>query len=399
MARHETGKKESRPNDKYKKYFQWAIVGCTALIIVAVVLIEVLGDNICKWFQVVLDVVMALAASGIAGLIVAIVVDTPQLVTNFKTMLTDALASNDYLEELPPERLEVIRKKVVGLIHCDSKRVPQSFLQLDDELCRLIDSPYYSYMFEQIVCSKKDNYAALIDEKKDQSKASSVRGDFFRKEVTLEFQINNPMNEKQATAEIGITKYMDLPDECELSDALVFKAFEVAIDDDETFDIRDHIIIERCPTQVKRGECDPNTMTYDVIVRMAVSENNTITKNNLKKLKGNSIRYESLKIDSRHQINVSFDNFVRVRIVYTQICPVADSHYTRRLKYSAKEYTLNYSCQNDYSLHGQIIGTLIKQSDMSIVKNGDNNLTLICRSWLLPKNGAFIVMDDVVKKN
>ena len=108
--------------------------------------------------------------------------------------------------------------------------------------------------------------------------------------------------------------------------------------------------------------------------------------------------YKNTPEDTKNNVSVHFKNNVRVTFIYSQICPIADSHYTRRIKYSAMNYSLNYSCHDDYALHGQIIGTLIKQSDMSIIKNGANNLSLICRNWLLPKNGAFIVMDDIINK-
>ena len=396
----QTGKEETKRSDN--KRLLWVVTGSVSLLLLIAVIINKVFCCIPLWLDILLSLLIALSASGVAGLLVAILVDTPQLVRNFKGMLTTALASNDYLEELPGEKLEVLRKKIVGLLHKDSSRVPPSFLQLDDELCRLIDSPYYEYLTESIVVGCKKKYADILKEdsvENDENKP--IPGDFFKKDVLVEFQIKNPGPENSyIDAVIGLSKYMDLPMDCKLEQSYRFKSFEVTIDDGETYDIHDALLIERCQVSPGRVGSDPNTMTYDTIVRMSLNgdPDNKITEDTVKSIidKGGKIKYETSSSDTKKDLVAHFKNNVRVRISYSQICPTADSHYTRRVKYSTKNYMLSYTCQNDYVLHGQILGTLIKQSDMSIIKNNDNNLTLICRNWLLPKNGAFIVMDDVV---
>ena len=380
----------------YKSSFLWSIVLCATLIIAIIVVVNVGCITIPTWLNITLNAIIALATSAIAGLLVAILVDTPSLVSSFKSMLTESLVSKDYLKHLPENSLEDIRKQVVGLIHKRSCNVPDSFLELDDDLCRLIDAPYYSYLHEQIVCSKRDSFSALA-KPGETNRNESIQGLFYKKEVHLEFQIFNP-NKEGIEAEIGLTKYIDLPEECELSDALNIKAFEVSIDDDTTYDICNSLIIERSKAHTGHVGSDPNTMTYDTIVRMSVPNHTVINKDNIASLKGGSVLYKNTPEDTKNNVSVHFKNNVRVTFIYSQICPIADSHYTRRIKYSAMNYSLNYSCHDDYALHGQIIGTLIKQSDMSIIKNGANNLSLICRNWLLPKNGAFIVMDDIINK-
>lgn len=384
-----------RSGKDYKKWFLWGAVTFAVIVLIFVGIIKTTSccNILPKWFSIALDILIALTTSAIAGLLVAIIIDTPAIIDSFRTMLTDSLASMDYLENLPVASLEDIRKLVVGLIHKSSCNVPDSFLQLDDELCRLIDSPYYSYLHEQNICSKRGPFSALA-RSKGTDENNKIQGLFYKKEVHLEFQITNPSRDI-IEAEIGLTKYIDLPEECDLSEAFKIKAFEVSIDGEATYDICHGLVVERSKAHTGHVGSDPNTMTYDTIVRMSVQDNVVITKETISTLNGEQMKY--VTEDTDHRLLARFNDNVRVIIIYSQICPIADSHYTRRLKYSAKNYTLNYSCQDDYKLHGQIIGTLIKQSDMSIIKNGDNNLTLICRNWLLPKNGAFIVMDDIVK--
>lgn len=392
---------EVKSKDK-NKLLLWFVTGGVAGVLILAVIVTKVFCCIPIWLDIVLSLLIALSASGVAGLLVAILVDTPQLVRNFKGMLTTALASNDYLEELPGNKLEVLRKKIVGLLHKDSSRVPPSFLQLDDELCQLIDSPYYEFLTENIVVGRKQKYDAILKEDGiEEESSASVSGDFFKKDVFVEFQIKNPGPENSyINAVIGLSKYMDLPKTCKLEQSYRFKSFEVTIDDGETYDIRDALLIERCQVSPGRVGSDPNTMTYDTIVRMSLNSktDNMLTEDTIKSVivKDGKVKYDTMPSDTKNDLVARFRDNVRVRISYSQICPTADSHYTRRVKYSTKNYMLSYTCQNDYVLHGQILGTLIKQSDMSIIKNNDNNLTLICRNWLLPKNGAFIVMDDVV---
>jgi len=372
-------------------------------IVLALFVIAVIVTTVCvclpKWLEIVLNIIMALTASGIAGLLVALLVDMPQLVRNFQDTLTNALGSNEYLEELPKEKLDVLRAQTVHALHKKSPRVPSSFLQLDDELCGLISAPYYDYLNESIVVGHKGKYADLLKlDGENQPEVSAVEGDFLKKDVLLEYSIKNPGQGTDAEAKIGLRKYLDLPEGCDIESSYVFKFFEVTIDDDETHDICQALIVERCKVLSGRVGSDPNTMTYDTIVRTSIRNDIILDKESIKKLEiAKGVEYTNKDIDSKHDITVRFKDSVRVRVAYKQIFPVADSHYTRRLKYSAKHYMLSYTCEDEFKLHGQIIGTLIKQSDMSIIKNNDNNLTMICRSWLLPKNGAFIVMDDIVK--
>ena len=392
-------KKEMGVEDNsYKQKFCWAIVFCAVVLLFMVWSLETYGQDLKKGVKIFFEIIMALSSSGLAGLLVAILVDTPQIISNFKKTLTDALASNDYLKELPNDKLEVLRRKIVGLMHKDRSRVPVSFLQLDDDLCGLIDAPYYEYMYENIVCSAKTDFYPLLENGELADKPLlGLDGKFFKKDVQLEFQIKNPDMGRSVVAIIGMNKYMDLPNNCDLEMAFLLKSFEVSIDNGDSFDIKNAIIVERCPVQPGKNVSDPNTMTYDTIVRMRLPQDSPLQGSMIAALKKEKTEYKKEEFDTKSNISVLISDNVRVKISYSQICPVVDSHYTRRLTYSAKNYELSYTCQDDFKLHGQVFGTLIKQSDMSIIKNNANNLTLTCRSWLLPQNGAFIGMDDVAK--
>lgn len=384
--------------EKENRHLYWTIIGIMVAFFIAIIIVRNCWICAPKFFEILFDTIIAILPSGIVGFTVAILVDTPQIVRNFKKTLTDALASKDYLQELPPQQLEVLRKQIVHLVHKNSERVPASFLELDDNLCDLIDAPYYDYLNECFVIGSKKRYCDILNEDGIKSEGlAEVKGEFFKKDVRIEFVIKNPCLNTTTEAVIGLSKYLDLPEECETNHSYVIKGFDVTIDGGETFDIRNSLVVERCKVTNGKVGSDPNTMTYDTIVRMGVKGVDLLTEETIKKLDSSgSIDYKTFDSDTKHEVIAKFRESVHVRISYSQISPIADSHYTRRLKYSAKNYMISYSCSDSYLLHGQILGTLIKQSDMSIIKNNRNNLTMICRNWLLPKNGAFIVMDDIV---
>ena len=66
-----------------------------AVIVLVLLLVAVIIEKVCTclptWCVISLDILIALSSSAIAGLLVAILVDTPQLVRNFKGMLTEGL--------------------------------------------------------------------------------------------------------------------------------------------------------------------------------------------------------------------------------------------------------------------------------------------------------------------
>ena len=108
------------------------------------------------------------------------------------------------------------------------------------------------------------------------------------------------------------------------------------------------------------------------------------------------LNYQKADSESGVELVAQFSKRVCVKIKYKQICPWSDSHYTRRLKYPAQTYMISYYCEDNLLLHGQVLGTLINQPDISVIQSCDNSLIMSCRNWLLPMNGAFIVMDDKV---
>ena len=94
-------------------------------------------------------------------------------------------------------------------------------------------------------------------------------------------------------------------------------------------------------------------------------------------------------------LKVSFKKQVSVIIKYKQFLDIEDNHYTRRLRYPAQSYRLDYNCSQGTRLLGQLFGTLVDQSKVSINISKDKNmLSVESHDWLLPKSGAFVRNPD-----
>ena len=74
--------------------------------------------------------------------------------------------------------------------------------------------------------------------------------------------------------------------------------------------------------------------------------------------------------------------------------PISDISYTKRLRYPAKYFDLDYTLSEDidFTVVGQLMGTLMDQPDVTInVSDSKKSIKMHTHNWLLPKNGAVIV--------
>lgn len=92
-------------------------------------------------------------------------------------------------------------------------------------------------------------------------------------------------------------------------------------------------------------------------------------------------------------IRIDFKDNIRVHIQYKIKVHKDDICFTKRLQYPVKNFRLDYSCaQKDAKLYGQIFGTNIKQNDISIRQPSSNAISLESFEWILPGDGAIVVM-------
>lgn len=102
---------------------------------------------------------------------------------------------------------------------------------------------------------------------------------------------------------------------------------------------------------------------------------------------------EKKNIDAPKGIRIDFKDNIEVHIQYKIQVHKDDICFTKRLQHPVKNFRLDYSYKkNGAKLFGQVFGTEMKQSDVSIQYISDNTISLETFDWLLPTNGAIVVM-------
>lgn len=403
-------KKDYQLGADNQKKLSLRLICYSVFIIIATLVVLSFAQCLPPWLKLVFEIASGIAASVLAGAIVAYTADIPSLISSFKKLIIDSLISNSYLENIDKDQLKSIKKTVVKNLHKDVE-LPESLLQLDANLGDMFDNPYYSFFNEIVFCHKKGAFAevsAMMEEsgksstlaaksnppRKDQAIDDTER--YVLKDITNEFEIINPTT-KEIIADIGIRKTFDLPPGRTTEDLFLLQQFEVTIDGGKAVDIG--VDVETFKKQsVKRSS--PETMTYDSTMGIALkdtTQGKELTSMNLSFHERRSDpKFLPRTSDSPCQLNVKFDKSVRVVLKYRMIVPERDNHFTRRMRYSAESFLLNYYCEDKVQIHGQVLGTLVKQEKITIVQddNHKNGILIQCRGWLLPGNGIFVVLDD-----
>lgn len=386
---------------------------------------------------VLLDFLSAISASLIAGAIITRAVDLPNLVRSFQDLVVNSFTSKVFLDELDPTTQISLKDDLVKRIHKDND-IPDSLIKLDSNLSDIIDQAYYSYFNEYVTCYKKESYENAVDRlnsfkgarlvqqpsqtivRPDQAeestvvaqpnkltcppKPNSVEGFYVVKDIINEFELINP-GKKSCKVDIGLRKSLDLPEKNKVSEMFYLQELSVVIDESDRIDINVNVeTFSRKPTMRSSSE----TMTYNSTLGLVVpfghdTESNILTKSNLihfKRDQNKEPAFSSKENDSPSVLMVEFESRVRVRIKYYIILSANDTHFTRRMRYSAQSFLCEYSSEDNVQIHGQVLGTLVKQEQISInqCESDRKRISIQCRGWLLPGNGIFIVLDDKYQK-
>jgi len=403
----------------------WLVLIGSLVLLLCIVIIKSYSNCLPNWLSIVIDFLIAILASVIAGAIVTIIFDIPALVGSFKDLVINSLTENRYLDGLKLPQLRSLKQDVIKFIHKENN-LPQSLLQLETELSDTIDKPYYSYFNENVTCYEKglyDDMAKLLAsfnafkcKHQDPTKsngtntfqgikpnlantpASANQPDekYVLKDIDNEFEIINP-GKDECTVDIGIRKSLELPPNRSISDMFCLQEFSVIIDGGDRIDI--NIAVETFSRQsVSRSSSE--TMTYNstlgLIVPGLLDELTSSNIEHYKRDKNTEIECKVKEHDSPSLLKVKFKDRVRVKLKYFLMVSANDSHYTRRMRYAAQAFLFQYECKDNVQIHGQVLGTLLKQNKISILQNDSskNRITIQCRDWLLPGNGIFVVLDD-----
>ena len=334
------------------------------------------------------SLLLSISTSLLAGAIVALLVDLPQKAEKIMKLMSTALISFEYLGSLSREQLKTLRSRVTNELYSqNAPNMPRGILLLDQRLCDLLEEPYYSTYRETIHCQA---------EKEHTSRSNPIsKHKFIEKEVTEEYTINNPFSHSHlAKANIGISKYLIIPKDFRVDDLFHIESYQVSIDGSNYTDILPLINIHSHTYEPHNSGGRPDAATYNAALYLKLFSGSVVNSDSIQNLPD---RTPDHKIDSTIMddtgLKVSFKKQVSVIIKYKQFLDIEDNHYTRRLRYPAQSYRLDYNCSQGTRLLGQLFGTLVDQSKVSINISKDKNmLSVESHDWLLPKSGAFVVM-------
>lgn len=294
------------------------------------------------------NVFSGIALSVLAGLILGYYIDIPNMEKNYKNAMLNILTSDEYLKELDPSRLAKLREATTAILYSIPNNYEPGLILLDKEICSLLTHPYYEWYRQNITCEIDPKYNCI------------------KKHIELEYRIKSPNYDidKTYNEDIGVRIFTHTVPGIELNELLEINKIAYKIDEEEWryLTSRDIAIFqENC--QNKTDNVYPYCLTTS---------------------------YESGNLK---QINKSFKRCMEVKISYNKITINSDKTFCKRLRHPAKSFILNYSVKDvNQKLHGELLGTLVDISDYSIIGNETNSIFIESRKWMLPKNGAVIIL-------
>lgn len=332
--------------------------------------------------QTVIKIFQPIANSIIAAIITAFIIDIPERIKEYKNFFIDILTSFDYLKRMKEEDLTELRKRVTWQLHVkDFPHMAEGLIDLDERFCKMLKHPYFK------------EYSQVINVAKE--------GDKLKKSIKIEyFAVNPQRSDSSINMDIGIgnfVKFAEIENFVEEAQKLfILKKYSVSFEKNSVeYDLTKFVDI-KVSTDTLDG------LEYNGKISVGPkgetsNENMPISLVNLKtfsKQESEEIKYVSIDKNEGVRLMASFKNLMHIKLEYEILVPDDDVIYTKRLRYPVKLFSLDYSLDKSVSnltLEGQLIGTLIDQTDVTIDKTEDKKrITMRTHNWLLPKNGAVI---------
>ena len=354
-------------------------------------------------WNVAFNILFTVSTSLFTGAVLAKLINIPQYMADYTTLISTALTSSKYLKALSKDQLKKLRGRITHRLHIRNvPNMPIGLIDLDEKICEHLEKPYYGKYNETIHCLETGTYSDLRLNKLIKEEVGETKVQYIKKQVVQEYTLNNPYDEKTPVkADIGLNNHLNLGDDCSIEGIFQIDSFKISIDDSQTQDIKSLLQIWH-HKHTKASNLDPAFETYDTGIYLS-SVDDVIISNEYLEGKAKSGHDFSAKApapqripdgQSEYKLFVKFNKCVKVTFVSTKLIPIVDRHYTKRLKYAARSYSLIYTCDDDnVKLVGQLFGTLVDHSNMSIrVSPNEKVLTIETSDWLLPRNGAVVVM-------
>lgn len=344
---------EQKKNKKKMSRFLLYIILCILVGLLFYVIITVLSlapsfqFNYSNYFY---SIISGISISIVTGAVLAIVIDVPSRLRDYEDSFVNALTSNNYLKGLDENRLTKLRNDITEQLHkANAPCMARGLIKIDQRVCELLRQPYYSRYRHTVKCTLLEN------------------SDFVEKEHSIDYKLINPYSVNRDAVEYIRFSNLILTNGNEDEKCKAFRDLKITCrkDDEKEIDYSDKI-------ELKYKSINKDTEFYDTKVILDSKDNSHQDING---------------------IRVAFKNNICVHIQYKVKVHKDDICFTKRLQHPAKNFRLDYTYNNpSVKLYGQIFGTEIKQSDISIKYINQNALSLETFDWLLPDNGAIVVM-------
>ena len=319
--------------------------------------------------------------SFIAAIIVSLLIDIPGRMKEYQTYFVELLSSSDYLKKMTETELTNLRKEVTWLLHVkDYPNMPKKLIDMDERFCRMLKMPYYKEYSQTVIIQKADN-------------------SYLRKKVSIEYTAFNPQHkDNPVSMDIGFCNSLCFDTDVSTDNAkkmFVIKKLTCAFDNfEQEKDLTPFVRIG-----VSKENRDGFMYNGRVALMPLGTSSNKENPLNVYAMVTNSgtdheVKYESIEESGKAHLFISFHDKIKVKIQCEILVPDTDISYTKRLRYPAKYFHLDYRIAGgiDYTVVGQLIGTLMDQPDVTIdVSEDKKSIKMNTHNWLLPKNGAVIV--------
>lgn len=349
----------------------------------------------------VFKIISPILLSFISASIVAFLIDIPGRMRENQEYFVNLLSSADYLKQLDEIDLSKLRDRITWVQHLKFlPNMSNSMVNLDQKICAMFSQPYCRNYTQHITLSKKSDNSGKI-----------------KKDVSIEYTAYNPYgSQRPTTIDIGLSNSLkldclaqshkqpqekyDVKDDMkkEAKDSLVLKKFEVIFDDgNETIDILP--LISMRVVRIPEEGLGYNANVH-LVWRLPKDVDDCLSMSDLiSAVKSSSKSEEQCDIDvserRNNHLNIFFNKKVKVLVSYELLIPDDDIAFTKRLRYAVQDFTLDYRLadgMDDYVVSGQLLGTLLNQTDISTHLSSDKTkIHLRTVGWLLQQNGAIVV--------
>lgn len=335
---------------KHLSRIVWMVVGASTALVVLFGLRASL--DICDYWRELSSALIGCAFSILAAAIMAIIIDIPSWMKDYEEHFARILSSNSYLKTLDEKSLVQLRQDITTQIHkTTTPKMAEGLVRMDESICAYFKKPYYERYMQSVRCHITDDHNTI------------------EKTYDVEYKLINPNVGYQEAEEL--VRIVNLVQKTNDEKGITGFKLSYRIDGGEEHGLSEEYGLATEPL-------DEKIEFYDTKIYLAYMP--------------------KVPIKRRFGFGIRFKEDLLVKYSYTIRIDARDRCFTKRLQHPAELFILNYSCDNeDINIQGQLIGTDMKQSNVSIHYHDENSISLVSYDWLLPDNGAVVVMLD--KKN